>query len=143
MILRERTKSTSVGGHLRHHLEDSEYICTSNHQVLLAQMEEAAGEAEVDHQVKLLLGENSVPMLHPSGGVGGAHHAEHVVTHPGLLSPRTTCRFCFLPHIQPLLRFHLRRYPCPQIRKGPLLCNFFSGSESQNLPRFEIENINT
>ena len=73
LILRERTKSTGVGGHLRHHLEDSEYICTSNHQVLLAQMEEAAGEAEVDHQVKLLLGENSVPMLHPSGGVGGPY----------------------------------------------------------------------
>ena len=49
LILRETTKSTGVRGHLRHHLEDPEYIGTSDHQVLLSQVEEGAGEAEGYH----------------------------------------------------------------------------------------------
>ena len=32
--------------HLRHHLEDSEDICTSHHKVLLAKVKEGAGEAD-------------------------------------------------------------------------------------------------
>ena len=55
--------------------------------------------------------------------------------HPGLPAGSA-----FLPHIQPL-EVSPQKISMSSDQKGPLLCNFFSGSESQNLTQFEIVNI--
>ena len=68
-------------GYLGHHLENSEDICTSHHKVLLPKVKEGAGEAD-RLNIKTIYGRDFLPVLHPSGRVGGADHAKHVVPHP-------------------------------------------------------------